>query len=76
MIADAGSLLTVLALDLTPDCHVLDLCAAPGTKFMTMMQTFLPGNENVSSTNVFWCKAFVSNTHLFEFSAGAKLIGG
>ena len=45
LIADAGSLLTVLALDLTPDCHVLDLCAAPGTKFMTMMQTFLPGNE-------------------------------
>lgn len=40
---DAASLLPVLALDLYPDCHVLDLCAGPGGKSHAMLQTMLPG---------------------------------
>ena len=40
---DAASLLPVLALDLTPKCSVLDMCAAPGGKSIAMLQTLLPG---------------------------------
>ena len=40
---DAASLLPVLALHLTPDCSVLDLCAAPGGKTLAMLQTLMPG---------------------------------
>ena len=41
---DASSLLPVLALDLTPECTVLDLCAAPGGKSLAILQTLLPSN--------------------------------
>ena len=40
---DAASLLPVFALDLRPEDHVLDLCAAPGGKSLVMLQTLLPG---------------------------------
>lgn len=41
---DGSSVLPVIALDIQPDCHVLDLCAAPGGKSLTILQTLLPGN--------------------------------
>ena len=40
---DAASILPVLALNLTPGCSVLDVCAAPGGKSLAMLQTLLPG---------------------------------
>lgn len=36
---DGGSILPVLALDLNPKDHVLDMCAAPGGKSMLIIQT-------------------------------------
>jgi len=41
---DGSSVLPVIALDIEPDCHVLDLCAAPGGKSLAILQTLLPGN--------------------------------
>ena len=42
-VLDAASILPVLALDLRPDDDVLGLCAAPGGKTLTILQTLLPG---------------------------------
>ncbi|XP_046603757.1 5-methylcytosine rRNA methyltransferase NSUN4 [Neodiprion virginianus] len=39
---DGGSILPVLALDLRPNDHVLDMCAAPGGKTLITLQTLLP----------------------------------
>lgn len=39
---DGASLLPVLALDLRPRSHVLDLCTAPGGKALALLQTMLP----------------------------------
>ena len=44
---DAASVLPVIALDLQEDDHVLDLCAAPGGKTLTILQTQLPGEHVV-----------------------------
>jgi len=41
---DGSSVLPVIALDVEPGCRVLDLCAAPGGKSLTILQTLLPGN--------------------------------
>ncbi|XP_044737838.1 5-methylcytosine rRNA methyltransferase NSUN4 [Chrysoperla carnea] len=38
---DGGSILPVLALDLQPKDHVLDMCAAPGGKSLMIMQSLL-----------------------------------
>ena len=40
---DGSSVLPVIALDIEPDCSVLDLCAAPVGKTLTILQTLLPG---------------------------------
>ena len=40
---DAASILPVIALDLEEGDNVLDLCAAPGGKSLTILQTGLPG---------------------------------
>ncbi|KAL1497628.1 hypothetical protein ABEB36_008556 [Hypothenemus hampei] len=39
---DGGSILPVLALDLKPDCNLLDVCAAPGGKSLLALQTLYP----------------------------------
>ncbi|XP_014482859.1 PREDICTED: 5-methylcytosine rRNA methyltransferase NSUN4 [Dinoponera quadriceps] len=39
---DGASILPVLALDLQPGDAVLDMCAAPGGKALTILQTFMP----------------------------------
>jgi len=39
---DGASILPVLALDLQPGDTVLDMCAAPGGKMLTMLQTLMP----------------------------------
>lgn len=39
---DCGSVLAVLALDLSPGDRVLDLCSAPGGKALVALQTLLP----------------------------------
>ena len=41
---DGASVLPVIALDVEPGCSVLDLCAGPGGKALTILQTLLPGN--------------------------------
>ncbi|XP_053396868.1 5-methylcytosine rRNA methyltransferase NSUN4-like [Mercenaria mercenaria] len=41
---DAASILPVIALDLEKGDNVLDLCAAPGGKSLTILQTGLAGN--------------------------------
>ncbi|KAL4232765.1 5-methylcytosine rRNA methyltransferase nsun4 [Mactra antiquata] len=41
---DAASILPVIALDLDKGDNVLDLCAAPGGKTLTILQTGLPGS--------------------------------
>ncbi|XP_012288195.1 5-methylcytosine rRNA methyltransferase NSUN4 [Orussus abietinus] len=50
---DGGSILPVLALDLQPGDNVLDMCAAPGGKFLASLQTLLPrvivANDSQSS---------------------------
>lgn len=43
---DAASLLPVFALDIRPGDSVYDMCAAPGGKSLTMLQTMLPGNPH------------------------------
>jgi len=40
--------LPVIALDLEPGCRVLDLCAGPGGKSLTILQTLLPGNWTIA----------------------------
>ncbi|KAK7076773.1 5-methylcytosine rRNA methyltransferase nsun4 [Halocaridina rubra] len=40
---DGGSLLPVLALDIKPGDHMLDLCAAPGGKSLIALQTLMLG---------------------------------
>ena len=45
---DGSSLLPVIALDLSPGCSVLDLCAGPGGKSLTILQTMLPGNSVIA----------------------------
>jgi len=42
---DASSLLPVIALDLQPGDHVLDLCACPGGKTLAMLQTMTAGKS-------------------------------
>lgn len=39
---DGASILPVLALDLQPGDTVLDMCAAPGGKTLTILQTLMP----------------------------------
>jgi len=39
---DGASILPVLALDLQPGDVVLDMCAAPGGKMLSMLQTLMP----------------------------------
>jgi len=39
---DGASILPILALDLQPGDIVLDMCAAPGEKTLTMLQTLMP----------------------------------
>jgi len=46
---DGSSVLPVIALDVEPGCRVLDLCAAPGGKSLTILQTLLPGNVFIQS---------------------------
>lgn len=43
---DAASLLPVLALNLEEGDLVLDMCAAPGGKTITMLQTLVPRTYN------------------------------
>ena len=51
---DGSSLLPVIALDVEPDCDVLDLCAAPGGKSLAILQTLLPGNSTRSGLERFY----------------------
>jgi 5-methylcytosine rRNA methyltransferase NSUN4 len=39
---DGSSLLPVIALDIQKDDNVLDLCASPGGKTLSILQTLLP----------------------------------
>lgn len=47
---DAASILPVVALNLVPNDYVLDLCAAPGGKSLTILQTLL--TENLVSNDI------------------------
>ena len=58
---DAASVLPVLALDLEPEDHVLDLCAAPGGKSLAILQTMLPG-KTTQCNNYTW-KIYLKNPH-------------
>ena len=49
---DAASLLPVLALGLQPKDRVLDLCAAPGGKSVSILQTMLPGKKIPESNRI------------------------
>ena len=42
---DAGAVVPVLALGISPGDKVLDICAAPGEKAMTILQTLLTGSN-------------------------------
>ena len=49
---DGASVLPVLAMDLKKDASVLDLCASPGGKSLTILQTLLPGKERTCSIDL------------------------
>lgn len=52
---DGASVLPVLALDLQPGDSVLDMCAAPGGKSLSIMQTLMPRllvSNDISSSRI------------------------
>ncbi|CAB3230122.1 unnamed protein product [Arctia plantaginis] len=75
---DCGSVLSVLALNLTPGDRLLDLCSAPGGKALVALQTLLPdvvvcNDISISRSNRTPKKYFGST--IFDFETSTRVAG-
>ncbi|NXI99982.1 NSUN4 methyltransferase, partial [Psophia crepitans] len=62
---DAASLLPVLALNVQPDDFVLDLCAAPGSKTLALLQTGVCGHLAANDVSISRTKRLYQILHSY-----------
>lgn len=67
---DGGSVVPVLAMDITEGDHILDMCAAPGGKSLLMIQTNMLGDSNFVNSTI-----FIRLVLLFESVTFVQLLG-